>query len=132
MRKSKTRISEFKVNPHRIMKRLGSMIEKSKHEPDEDYFYDRLYFIKRNYDSDEDTYSSDKPEDKLQVLEYDLETIKIMVNQVLRFGRIVYSNEGGTIYNFPKNKIPKFEISDIFNRTKHNTIKTNMNRRITI
>ena len=127
----KPRISEFKVSPLKIMKRLGKMVEQSKNEPDEDFFYDRLYFIKRNYDSDEDTYSSDKPEDKLQVLEYDLETIKIMVNQVLRFGRIVYSNEGGTIYNFPKNKIPRFEINDIFNIEKTNTIKTNMNRRHT-
>ena len=54
-----------------------------------------------------------------------------MINQVLRFGRIVYSNEGGTIYNFPKGKIPKFEINDIFNKQKTNTIKTNM-RSITI
>ena len=100
-------ISEFKVNPHRIMKRLGGMIEKSKHENDEDFFYDRMYFIKRNYESDEDTYSSDKPEDKLTVLEYDLETINILINQVLRFGRVVMSNNGGTIYNFPKNKIWK-------------------------
>ena len=127
----KPRISEFKVSPLKIMKRLGKMVEQSKNDPDEDFFYDRLYFIKRNYDSDEDTYSSDKPEDKLQVLEYDLETIKIMINQVLRFGRIVYSNEGGTIYNFPKNKIPRFEINDIFNIEKTNTIKTNMNRRHT-
>ena len=127
----KPRISEFKVSPLKIMKTLGKMVEQSKNDPDEDFFYDRLYFIKRNYDSDEDTYSSDKPEDKLQVLEYDLETIKIMVNQVLRFGRIVYSNEGGTIYNFPKNKIPRFEINDIFNKEKTNTIKTNMNRRHT-
>ena len=128
----KPRISEFKVSPLKIMKRLGKMVEQSKNEPDEDFFYDRLYFIKRNYDSDEDTYSSDKPEDKLTVLEYDLNTIQILINQVLRFGRIVYSNEGGTIYNFPKNKIPRFEINDIFNNRKHNTIKTNMNRRHTI
>ena len=129
---TKSRVSKFKVNPEKIMKKLGQMLEQSKHEPDEDFFYDRMYFIKRNYESDEDTYSSDEPEDKLTVLEYDLETINILINQVLRWGRIVMSNDGGIIYKFPKNKIPKFEISDIFNRTKHNTIKTNMNRRITI
>ena len=113
------------------MKTLGKMVEQSKNDPDEDFFYDRLYFFKRNYDSDEDTYSSDKPEDKLLVLEYDLETIKIMINQVLRFGRIVYSNEDDVIYNFPKGKIPRFELNDIFNQEKTNTIKTNMNRRHT-
>ena len=86
------------------MKTLGKMVEQSKNDPDEDFFYDRLYFIKHNYEHDKDTYSSDKPEDKLTVLEYDLNTIQIMINQVLRFGRIVYSNQGGTIYNFPKNK----------------------------
>ena len=110
------------------MKRLSKMVEQSKNEPDENFFYDRLYFIKRNYESDEDTYSSDKPEDKMNVLDYDLESINILINQVLRFGRIVYSNEGGTIYNFPKNKIPKFEINDVLNPQKYNTIKTNMRR----
>ena len=44
---------------------------------------------------------------------------------------IVYSNDDGEIYNFPKGKRPRFEINDIFNKQKHNTIKTNMNRRKT-
>ena len=128
----KSRISEFKVSPLKIMKTLGKMVEQSKNDPDEDFFYDRLYFMKNSYQYDEETYQSDKPKDKLLVLEYGLETINIMINQVLRFGRIVYSDEDSTIYNFPKNRIPKFELNDIFSKKKHNTIKTNMKRRTTI
>ena len=114
------------------MKTLGKMVGQSKNDPDENFFYDRLYFMKNSYQYDEDTYQSNKSEDRLLVLEYGLESINLMINQVLRFGRIVYSDDDGEIYNFPKNKIPKFEINDIFNIEKHNTIKTNMNRRHTI
>ena len=128
----KSRISEFKVHPLKIMKRLSKMVEQSKDEPDESFFYDRLHFIKSNYDSDVDTYSSVKPEDRLLVLDYDLESINILINQVLRFGRIVMSNSDGTIYNFSKGTRPKFELNDIFSKRKHNTITTNMNRRIKI
>ena len=46
---TKSRVSEFKVNPEKIMKRLGRMLEQSKHEPDEDFFYDRMYFMKNSY-----------------------------------------------------------------------------------
>lgn len=127
----KSKINEFKVNPLRIMKRLSKMVEESKNEPDEKFFYDRLYFMKKSYEHDKDTYSSDYGRDKVLVLDYGLETINVLINQVLRFGRIVYSNDDGEIYNFPKGKIPRFEINDIFNKEKTNTIKTNMKRSIT-
>ena len=128
----KSRINEFKVSPLKIMKSLSKMVEESKNDSDENFFYDRMYFMKNSYQYDEDTYQSEKPEDKLLVLEYGLESINQMINQVLRFGRIVYSDDEGEIYNFPKGKRPRFEINDIFSKQKHNTIKTNMNRRTTI
>ena len=119
-------VSDFKINPVSIMKELGRMIEKYKEKDDSDFWYDRNYFIKRNLDNDLDTYQSTDREDKLTIMEYDLETINILIQQILRFGRIVYSTDNGKVYNFPKNQIPKFEIHDSLHTKKFNTIKRNM------
>ena len=116
------------LNPVTIMKRLSKMLEQSIQDDDEDYFYDRLHFMKQNFDNDSDVYKSNKVEDKIDVLDYSLETINILINQVLRFNRIVYSTENSTIYNFPKNELPKFYIKDIFNNNKTNTVKYNLNK----
>ena len=116
------------LNPVTIMKRLSKMLEQSIQDDDEDYFYDRLHFMKQNFDNDSDVYKSNKVEDKIDVLDYSLETINILINQVLRFNRIVYSTENSTIYNFPKNELPKFYIKDIFNNKKTNTVKYNLNK----
>ena len=116
------------LNPVTIMKRLSKMLEQSIQDDDEDYFYDRLHFMKQNFDNDSDVYKSNKVEDKIDVLDYSLETINILINQVLRFNRIVYSSENSTIYNFPNNELPKFYIKDIFNDKKTNTVKYNLNK----
>ena len=116
------------LNPVTIMKRLSKMLEQSIQDDDEDYFYDRLHFMKQNFDNDSDVYKSNKVEDKIDVLDYSLETINILINQVLRFNRIVYSTNNSTIYNFPKNELPKFYIKDIFNNKKTNTVKYNLNK----
>ena len=116
------------LNPVTIMKQLSTMLEQSIQDDDEDYFYDRLHFMKQNFDNDSDVYKSNKVEDKIDVLDYSLETINILINQVLRFNRIVYSTDNSTIYNFPKNELPKFYIKDIFNNKKTNTVKYNLNK----
>ena len=116
------------LNPVTIMKRLSKMLEQSIQDDDEDFFYDRLHFMKQNFDNDSDVYKSNKVEDKIDVLDYSLETINILINQVLRFNRIVYSTDNSTIYNFPKNELPKFYIKDIFNNKKTNTVKYNLNK----
>ena len=116
------------LNPVTIMKRLSKMLEQSIQDSDEDYFYDRLHFMKQNFDNDSDVYKSNKVEDKIDVLDYSLETINVLINQVLRFNRIVYSSENSTIYNFPNNELPKFYIKDIFNNKKTNTVKYNLNK----
>jgi len=116
------------LNPVTIMKRLSKMLEQSIQDDDEDFFYDRLHFMKQNFDNDSDVYKSNKVEDKIDVLDYSLETINILINQVLRFNRIVYSSENSTIYNFPNNELPKFYIKDIFNDKKTNTVKYNLNK----
>ena len=115
------------LNPVTIMKRLSKMLEQSIQDDDEDYFYDRVHFMKHNYDHDSDVYKSNKVEDKIEVLDYGLETINILINQLLRFNRLVYSTENGTIYNFSKNELPKFYLKDIFN-DKTNTVKENLNK----
>jgi hypothetical protein len=108
------------------MKQLGDLVDDYIHHDDSEFWYDRNYFIKQNLDNDIDTYLSTDEEDKQLVLDYDLQTINILIQQILRFGRIVYSTDGGKVLNFSKNQIPKFEIHDSLNRKKFNTIKRNM------
>ena len=108
MKKPSTKISDFKQSPLDIMKQLGDLVDEYKHHDDSEFWYDRNYFIKQNLDNDIDTYLSTGEEDKQLVLDYDLQTINILIQQILRFGRIVYSTKNGKVLNFPKNQIPKF------------------------
>ena len=126
MKKQSIKISDFKVNPLNIMKQLGDLVDEYKHHDDSEFWYDRNYFIKQNLNNDIDTYLSTDEEDKQLVLDYDLQTINILIQQILRFGRIVYSTNSGKVLNFSKNQIPKFEIHDSLNRKTFNTIKRNM------
>ena len=113
----------MKINHLSMMKRLQKITDESLELPDEDFFYDRLSFMKLNYENEEELYKSDKKEDMIRVLEYGLETINVLIQQVLRFQRIVYETKNGVVYNFPKNKKPEFYLKDIFSKTKLNTIK---------
>lgn len=110
------------------MKKLSKMVEDSIELDDEDFFYDRVHFMKHNYDNDEEVYKSGEIKDKVRVMNYGLETINILINQILRFNRIIYSTEDGTVYNFPKGEIPKFQIDDIFNKNKTNTLKKHIRK----
>ena len=115
------------ISPVTLMKKLSKMMTQSNQGNDEDFFYDRNQFIKHNYENDSDTYKSNDVKDKVRVMDYDLETINILIQQVLRFGRIVYESNS-VVYNFPKNERPKFYIKDVFSQKKTNTIKYNMNK----
>ena len=106
------------LSPLTLMKKLSKMMTQSNQDNDEDFFYDRIYFMKQNYDNDSSTYKSNDVEHIAMVMDYDLETINILIQQVLRFGRIVYSSDKSDVYNFPKNELPKFYIKDIFSRRK--------------
>jgi len=117
---------KFKVKPVRLMKMLSQNLEHSMKIPDEEFWDDRIYFMKQNFENDMDTYMSTDKYDKKRVIDYDIETINILINQLLRFGRIVFSNDNGKVYNFPKDEIPRFHIDDIFGKNKVNTIKENM------
>ena len=111
------------------MKKLSKSMKDSIQQDDEDFFYDRLHFMKFNYDNDSEVYKSKEVKDKVQVLNYGLETINILIQQVLRFGRIVYETEdSNVVYNFPKDELPKFYLNDIFSKKKTNSIKTNMKK----
>ena len=116
------------MSPVTLMKKLSKMMTQSNQDDDESFFYDRLYFMKHNYENDSDTYKSNDVKDKVRVIDYDLETINILIQQLLRFGRIVYSTDNSNVYNFPKDELPKFYIKDIFSKRKTNTIKSNMNK----
>ena len=119
------------IKPITLMEKLSVMVEESMDMDDEDFFYDRLYFMKHNYNNDEEVYRSGEIKDKVQVLDYGLETITILINQILRFNRIVYSTDDGMVYNFPKGEVPQFQIDDIFSKYKTNSLKQN-NRKKTI
>ena len=116
------------IEPLTLMKKLSKMVEDSTELDDEDFFYDRVHFMKHNYDNDEEVYKSGEIKDKVRVVNYGLETINILINQILRFNRIIYSTESGTVYNFPKGEIPKFQIDDIFNKNKTNTLKKHIRK----
>ena len=111
------------IKPITLMKKLSKMVDESMNMDDEDFFYDRLHFMTDNYDNDSEVYKSNKIEDKVQVLDYGLETITILINQILRFNRIPYSTKDGVVYNFPKKEVPKFQIDDVFNKIRTNTLK---------
>ena len=117
------------ISPIILMKKLSKSMKDSIQQDDEDFFYDRLHFMKFNYDNDSEVYKSKEVKDKVQVLNYGLETINILIQQVLRFGRIVYETEdSNVVYNFPKDELPKFYLNDIFSKKKTNSIKTNMKK----
>jgi len=111
------------IKPLTLMKKLSKMVEDSMNMDDEEFFYDRLYFMQSNYDNDSEVYKSNEIEDKVQVLDYGLETITILINQILRYNRIPYSTKDGVVYNFPKGEVPKFQIDDVFNKIRTNTLK---------
>ena len=110
------------------MMKLSKIVEDSIQLDDEDFFYDRTRFMTNNYDNEIETYKSDKKEDMRRILDYDLETINVLIQQVLRFGRVIYESENGVVYNFPKNKKPEFYLKDIFSKKKTNTIKERMRK----
>ena len=116
------------MSPVILMKKLSKMTEESFQMDDEEFFYDRLSFMKMNYDNDTEVYKSNDVKDKVRVLNYGLETINTMIQQVLRFGRIVYETKNGVVYNFPENELPKFYLNDVFSKKKTNTIKSNMKK----
>ena len=111
------------IKPLTLMKKLSKMVEDSMSMDDEDFFYDRIHFMTDNYDNDSEVYKSNKIEDKVQVLDYGLETITILINQILRFNRIPYSTKDGVVYNFPTGEVPKFQIDDVFNKNRTNTLQ---------
>ena len=116
------------ISPIILMKKLSKSMKDSIQQDDEDFFYDRLNFMKLNYDNDSEVYKSKGVKDKVRVLDYGLETINILIQQVLRFGRIVYETDSNIVYNFPKDELPTFYLKDVFSKRKTNTIKSNMKK----
>ena len=116
------------ISPVVLMKKLSKKVEDSIQLNDEEFFYDRLSFMKLNFDNDTEVYKSKEVKDKVRVMNYGLETINTMIQQVLRFGRIVYETKNGVVYNFPKDELPKFYLNDVFSKKKTNTIKSNMKK----
>ena len=112
----------------RLMMELGKDLEESFNLDDEDFFYDRVLFMKENYENDSETYKSTEPRDKRMIKNYCKEDLVILINQFLRFKRFPYTTNNGVVYNFPKGEKPKFYIKDIFSKEKFNSLKKYIRR----
>ena len=122
----KSKIKQFKKDPLELTKQISDEYEKSLKEEDSEFFYDRVKWTRDTMDVDE--YRSTSEDDKRMVLNTDIRSVVILLNQLLRFGRFVYTNNKDEITNFPKKEIPKFYLNYLLNK-KTNTIKENLNRR---
>ena len=122
----KSKIKQFKKDPLELTKQISDEYEKSLKEEDSEFFYDRVKWTRDTMDVDE--YRSTSEDDKRMVLNTDIRSVVILLNQLLRFGRFVYTNNKDEITNFPKKEIPKFYLNYLLNK-RTNTIKENLNRR---
>ena len=122
----KSKIKQFKKDPLELTKQISDEYEKSLKEEDSEFFYDRVQWTKDSMDVDE--YRSTSEDDKRMVLNTDIRSVVILLNQLLRFGRFVYTNKKDEVTNFPKKEIPKFYLNYLLNK-RTNTIKENLNRR---
>ena len=77
---------------------------------------------------DVDDYRSTSEDDKRMVLNTDIRSVVILLNQLLRFGRFVYTNNKDEVTNFSKKEVPKFYLNYLLNKST-NTIKENLKRR---
>tara|TARA_A100001015_G_scaffold178067_1_gene197966 strand:+ start:557 stop:937 length:381 start_codon:yes stop_codon:yes gene_type:complete len=112
----------------KLMMELGQDLEDSFRLDDEDFFYDRVLFMKDNYDNESERYKSKDPLDKRIVKDYCKEDLVILINQYLRFKRFPYTTENGVVYNFPKGEKPTFYLNDIFSKERLNSLKKYIRR----
>ena len=122
----KSKIKQFKKDPLELTKQISDEYEKSLKEEDSEFFYDRVKFMKDTMDVND--YKSTDDFDKSMVLNSDIRSIVILLNQLLRFGRFVYTNNKDEVTNFSKKEVPKFYLNYLLNK-RTNTIKENLNRR---
>ena len=100
------KLSKLLDEKERLMMELGKDLEESFNLDDEDFFYDRVLFMKENYENDSETYKSNEPRDKRMIKNYCKEDLVILINQFLRFKRFPYTTSNGVVYNFPKGEKP--------------------------
>ena len=122
----KSKIKQFKKDPLELTKQISDEYEKSLKEEDSEFFYDRVKFMKDTMDVEK--YHSTDDWDKSMVLNSDIRSIVILLNQLLRFGRFVYTNNKDEVTNFSKKEVPKFYLNYLLNK-KTNTITENLKRR---
>jgi len=114
----------------KLMMELGKDLEDSFRLDDEDFFYDRVLFMKDNYENDSERYKSKDPLDKSVIKDYCKEDLVILINQYLRFKRFPYTTKNGVVYNFPKGEKPTFYLKDIFSKERLNSLKKYIRRNI--
>ena len=118
----------YKVNPMRIMMMIGNQLYDSRKLSDDYFFDDMLKWQNDTYHHYEKMYKSSDKKDKFKALQASVELVVFLIQQIVRFGRVVMSNDKGVIYNFPENEIPSFYIEDALGKKRKNTFMENLAR----
>ena len=122
--KKPVRITEYKKHPLRQMLELGQELESMEDMSDNEFFEDRVRWVKDN--TKKEDYKSSKKSDKKKITDMDITTLCVLIQQVLRFGRMILTNDKGEVYNLPEGEIPKFYV-DVYN-PEYNQLKKNLRR----
>ncbi len=120
--KKPVKITEYKRHPLRVMLELGQELESMEDMSDDEFFEDRSRWVK--YHTDTKEYKSSKKSDKKKITDMDIRSVCYLIQQILRFGRIILTNDKGVVYNLPEGEIPKFYV-DVYDPS-YNQLKKNL------
>ena len=120
--KKPVKITEYKRHPLRVMLELGQELESMEDMSDDEFFEDRSRWVK--YHTDTKEYKSSKKLDKKKITDMDIRSVCYLIQQILRFGRIILTNDKGVVYNLPEGEIPKFYV-DVYDPS-YNQLKKNL------
>ena len=120
--KKPVKITEYKRHPLRVMLELGQELESMEDMSDDEFFEDRSRWVKDHTDTKE--YKSSKKFDKKKITDMDIRSVCYLIQQILRFGRIILTNDKGVVYNLPEGEIPKFYV-DVYDPS-YNQLKKNL------
>ena len=87
--KKKPKQSRFKLKPYDLMKALEADMLEYLNEDDKEFNYDRFAWLKENYGWPTIKYDSENKFDLLDELHTCQETINVLIQQYLRFGKLI-------------------------------------------
>ena len=87
--KKKPKQSRFKLKPYDLIKALEADMLEYLTKDDKEFNYDRIAWLKENYGWPMITYDSENKFDLLSELHTCQETINVLIQQYLRFGKLI-------------------------------------------